>query len=262
MPLLILILSKLVRVLALYDSAVCICRETRCEIRINEIGLLVVAKYKRLSKRIRGVVNSKTRYCSKHLTSLEVTMEIRKHCLCRYNVVIAILSNTSPVLFRHRFIPRILKLVVMQTQLYLPLLQTLLVSSGREVVNIRVRHVPGFVERIVLTATVPVDDLIAHLIQFLNRISRHSSVQNQIVVSKVVEANELMLAKLLNLISRRIDHRNARGFLALKYPLGLVIIPMPLAIVLILPVHEKQIREYLNVEEDNSIVYVSRFAGF
>ena len=190
-------------------------------------------------------------------------MESRFSC---NDVVIAILSDLLPLILWDRLIPRKSKLLMMGsshdkldllviesllpqrflaliTHLDFELLKRLLVSRRSEIVNISIAQVVSFTEeQILVLSFLAVGNLMAQVVDFLIAPTEHSGVDNMVIVSTIVEADKTCLAEFRNIIRRRVDHpynvlTNASVF----------------------PVHEKQVRKYLDVEEYNGNIFWIRW---
>src|SRR5690606_26497805 len=113
------------------------------------------------------------------------------------NIVTAIVNNTFPVFLVDRLIPRKVHLLVRDTQFDLELLQPLLL--GAEVVNIGVADVVSFTKGCI---TIVVDDLLRQLVESLVVVPKVSCVQNMVVVTTVVESDQLQLEETFDLLGR------------------------------------------------------------
>ena len=112
-------------------------------------------------------------------------------------------------------------------QFYLPFLKGLLLAA--KIINIRIRNVVSLTEKAIRSI---VDDFLRHIIKRLNGISKHSCIENVVVISAAIEADELISDQLLDILRRRVYHSDNRTVLALK-----------------LPIYKKQVWKYLNVKE-------------
>ena len=128
------------------------------EIRINKIRIALFAEYNSCGKAIRGVVDRHSSQVSQNLTSSEVTFQMVEYRFSRQHIVIAIFGCLIPQFFRNRLIPRKSKLLVMNTELDLPLFQRLFLRS--KVVNISVREIIRFSEEYTSCAFLCVNDLL------------------------------------------------------------------------------------------------------
>ena len=119
----------------------------------------------------------------------------------------------------------------MDAQLDLPPLQGLLL--GGEVVDIGVRQVVGLLEALLDEVGY---DLAGQVVELLVRVTQHPTVEDMVVVPTVVESDEFLLRKVGDLVRRRVDH------------------PLDLVRTTDLPVHEEQVGEHLDVENDRRVV--------
>ena len=191
------------------------------------LRLAVVTKYNSGSQRVRCIIDGHPRHICQNLTSREVRLTSIKGCFCRNDIVVAILSNLSPKLLRHRLVPRQTKFLMVNTQFNLELLKGLLLTG--KVIHIRIRHIIGFAKEAICAA---VDDLCREIIKLFVRIPHQPSIENMVVVSTAVEANQTESHQLFNLSRGRVNHTNHRLTLALDFP-----------------VHQEQVRKYLNIIE-------------
>ena len=118
------------------------------------LRLAVVTKYNSGSQRVRCIIDGHPRHICQNLTSREVRLTSIKGCFCRNDIVVAILSNLSPKLLRHRLVPRQTKFLMVNTQFNLEFLQGLLLTG--KVIHIRIRHIIGFAKEAICAA---IDDL-------------------------------------------------------------------------------------------------------
>ena len=153
------------------------------------------------------------------------------YLLCGDDVVVAICGDLFPHLLWHRFVPGKAELLVVDTQLDLPLFEGLLL--GGEVVDIGVGQVVGLSESLLDEVG---DDLTREVVELLIRVAHDTTVEDMVVVPAVVESDKPLLTKIGDLVRSRVDH-----------PLDLVGPPY-------LPVHKEQVREYLNVINDRGII--------
>ena len=183
--------------------------------------------------RVRGRVHRQSGNIGQHTTSDEVLVAIVEDRLRGGDVVCAVVRNLKDLVVRDRLVPRVLVLLVMDPELELELLETLLLR--REVVNIRVRQIIRLAEEDVLAVTF--NDLLAEVVELLVRVAHVPSVQNMVVVPSVVEPDQLHPHELFDLRGRRIDHANNL-----------------LTLARVLPADHEQVREHLNVEENDRVV--------
>ena len=204
--------------------------------------MLVALEYDLRGVLVRRVVDGESRQLGQNLPGGPVTGEMVEHGLCGDDVVVAILGHLLPLVLGYGLVPGKTEFLVMDPELDLPLLEAHLVSGRCEVVHIGIGNIVRLAKERVPIA---VDDPLAQPVQLEIAVPEISCVEDMVVVSSAVEADELHLEKLLDLLGRRVDHPHARG---------------PVAVVL--PVHEEQVREHLDVEEDDPVIGIwigSRF---
>ena len=135
------------------------------------------------------------------------------------------------------------RLLSLITHLDFELLKRLLVARRSKIVNISVAQVVSFTEeQILVLSFLAVGNLTAQVVDFFIAPTEHSGVDNMVIVSTIVEADKTCLAEFRNIIRRRVDHpynvlTNASVF----------------------PVHEKQVRKHLDVEEYNGNIFWIRW---
>nr|AIE38369.1 hypothetical protein [Siphovirus contig89]AIE38412.1 hypothetical protein [Siphovirus contig89]AIE38541.1 hypothetical protein [Siphovirus contig89]AIE38584.1 hypothetical protein [Siphovirus contig89]AIE38627.1 hypothetical protein [Siphovirus contig89] len=111
-------------------------------------------------------VDRETRDRSEDLTGLPVRLQIVPYLLRGDDVIVAICGDLFPHLLRHRFVPGKTELLVVDTQLDLPLLEGLLL--GGEVVDIGIGQVVGLSESLLDEV---VDDLTREVIELDVRVT-------------------------------------------------------------------------------------------
>ena len=119
----------------------------------------------------------------------------------------------------------------MDPELDLPFLQALLCC--RKVIHISIADVVCFTERAVLAAC---NDSLRNIIDLRDAFADHDRIKDVIVVPPAVESDQLVLYQFLNFMGPGVDH------------------PLALLITRILPVHQHQIREHLNIKEHDLVV--------
>src|SRR5699024_10993276 len=179
---------------------------------------------------LRRGVHRQTAQCCQNLSSDEVSLASVEHGLGGVDIVLAVLDNLRDHVLWNWLVPGDLHLHVMDAEFDLPLLQALL--DRREVVNIGVRQIVGLSEQHITTV---VDDRLREVVQLLVVIPEVPPIQNMVVVSTVVEADELEAHQLLDLLGGWVDH--------LLDVVGPVI----------LPTDKEEIRVDLNIVEDDLI---------
>ena len=191
------------------------------------LRLSIIAENDLGCERVSRVVDSHSSNISQNLSSCEVSLTSIESCFSCNNVVVTILGNLSPKLFRNRLIPRKTKLPMAQAQLNLELLQRLLFT--REIINICIRDIIGFTKEAVRFT---VDDLIRQVKELLVCVPHESSIQNMIIVSAAVKTDQTESHQFLDFRGRGINHTN--NGLTLTFDL---------------PVYKKKVGEDLNIIE-------------
>lgn len=103
------------------------------------LGFLVAAEYDSGSQGVGRVVDGHSSYIRQNLTGHEVCPAHVEHSLRCKDIVVAILPNLFPLVFRYRLVPGQTRFLMVNAQFNLPFLQALL--FGAEVVDIRVGDV-------------------------------------------------------------------------------------------------------------------------
>ena len=201
---------------------------TRCEIRIDKLRLPVRPEYDSRGEGVSRVVDRHAGKVCKDLSGDEVTLQMIEDRLGCQDIVVAVLSDLRPHLLWDRLVPGKAELLVMDTQLDLPLLEALLL--GGEVVHIRIGQVVCLAEKRVAAALD--DDPLRQIVQLLVGISHETGIEHVVVIPAAVETNKPELKQLLDLRRLRIDHPDDR-----------------LALTLDLPVDQEKVREDLHVVE-------------
>ena len=153
-------------------------------------------------------------------------MEVIEYLFGCDNIVITVSRDFLPTILGNILVPRKPELLVVQSQLDLPLLEGHL--CGCEVVHIGVGQVVGLDEP---SGDAVLNDPLTQVVQLGIVESQCTSIENMVVVLTAVEADKPHLTEGLDLLRGGVNH------------------PMYRRITLHLPVHEEQVREDLTVEE-------------
>ena len=191
------------------------------------LRLAVVAEYNPGSQRVCRIIDRHPRHIRQNLASCEVSLTSIKGCFCCNNIVVAILGNLRPKLLRYRLVPGQTKFLMVNTQFNLEFLQRLFLTG--EIIHIRIRYIIGFTEEAICAA---VNDLSREIIKLLVRIPHQPGIENMIIVSAAVEANQTEPHQLLNFSRGGVNHTNYRLTITLNFP-----------------VHQEQVRKHFNIVE-------------
>src|SRR5699024_5086719 len=129
-------------------------RHARGEISIDELRMLVLAKYNSGGQGIGCVIDCHVRDIGQNLASNKVSLTVIPSSLSCFDIVFTISSNLIPPILGNVLIPRNAEFLMVNAQVNLELLQTLLL--GAEVVNISVAEVIRFAKETLLA----VDDVL------------------------------------------------------------------------------------------------------
>ena len=127
----------------------------------------------------------------------------------------------------------------MNTQLDLPLLQTLLLAA--EVIHIGIAQVIGLAEESIRAA---VHNPLAQLIQLQVALAKIPAIHNVVVVPSAVEPDQLQVNKLFKIRWGRVDH------------------PLTFGLARKLPVDQEEVRENFNVEERQPLLIIRNLIRF
>ncbi len=97
---------------------------------------------------VGSVVDRHSRHVCQNFTGDEVSLSGVEDGLGSNDIVVAVFGDFLPHALRHRLVPGKTELLVMDTQLNLPLLQALLLRA--EVINVRIRDVIGLAKEAVV----------------------------------------------------------------------------------------------------------------
>ena len=126
---------------------------------------------------------------------------------------------------------------MMNAQFNFELLQALLLAG--EIINIGVGQIVCFAEhRVPITGY----DLLGQVVQLFIRVTEIPPIQNMIIVSPTIKADQLVVKQLADFFGFRIDHSDAFRSIAIKFP-----------------VDQKQIGKHFNIVEHKAFVFVFSF---
>ena len=182
---------------------------------------------------VRGVVDGHSSHIGQDLTSNEVSLTSIEDRFGSDDIVVAIFSDLLPHALRNRLIPRKAKLLMVDAEFDLPLLQALFFRA--EVVNISVRDIIGFAKEAVVALgfLLAADNPLRQVVKLLIGIAHQASIENVVIIPPAVEADESELHQALDVFRGRVDHPNHRLRAPRKFP-----------------VHEEKVREHLNIIKD------------
>ena len=143
-----------------------------------------------------------------------------------------------PLLFWNWLIPRKAKLMMLQSEIDFPLLQTLLISRRSKIVDIRIRNIIGFAKecRLVRIMLILVNNFLTQFEQLFVGISQISCVQDVVIISSTIETNKFQRKQIFDLFRSRVNHSIAS-----------------LVFSFVFPIDQKQIRKDFDVEENQRV---------
>src|SRR5690606_25274930 len=173
------------------------------ELRIFELvlGTLIALKDDSCGVFLCRVIDRETTELRQDLTCNEVLITIHEGRLSRNNIVVTILCDFFPLLFRNRLVPGKTELLVMNSELHLELFQTLLLRA--KVINIRKGKVVRSTETGVGLVS---DDVLRELIQLLIAVAHDAPIENMVIIATTVKPDKELLGEFLNLVRLRVDH--------------------------------------------------------
>ena len=197
------------------------------------LRLLVSTEDNLCGQSVRGIVDGHSSHIGQDLTSYEVSLTGIEYCLRSNDIIVTILGDLLPHALRNRLVPRKAKLLMVDAEFDLPLLQALFFRA--EVVNISVRDIIGFAKEAVIALgfLFAADDPLRQVVKLLIGIAHQASIKNVVIIPPAVEADESELHQALDVFRGRVDHPNHRLCASCK-----------------LPVHEEKVRKHLNIIKD------------
>ena len=203
-------------------------RHARGEISIDELRMLVLAKYNSGGQGIGCVIDCHVRDIGQNLASNKVSLTVIPSSLSCFDIVFTISSNLIPPILGNVLIPRNAEFLMVNAQVNLEFLKTLLL--GAEVVNISVAEVIRFAKETLLV----VDDVLGKTVQLLVVETNEPCVKHMVIVLAVIKTNKPILKQGLDIRGRRINHFYDLLLFTLEFP-----------------AHDKQVRKHFTVEEYN-----------
>ena len=182
------------------------------------LRLTVAAEDDPGSQGVGGVVHRHPSHVRQDLTSDKVSLPGIEHGLGGDDIIVAVFGDLHPHVFRHGLIPGKAQFLMVNTELDLPLFQRLLL--GAEVVHVCIRNVVGLTKEAVVAPSFlfTADDALREIIELLVGVAHQTGVEDMVVVPAAVEANQVELHQILNLLGGGVDHPHHRSPRALELP--------------------------------------------